>query len=156
MTESLSNNLKEDNKEPSVQNESAEPNLENLISIILGKSEDTPDGFKQFITVSFEGKVISLPKTALIINKEEDPKQIPTYFPPSTEKERRYINHNQAYWDFIELLPGTHRQKGLGKAIYQKVANELNLEIVRGDTAWSASANGLWKKLGEKVIPRKS
>ncbi len=120
------------------------------IEIKLGNSKKSEIGFIQNIDIYYNGeKIVKDKGVVLVINKTDSPIPIATNFP---EKEKtRYINQGQAYVGDI-FIDSRYQGKGLAREIYQKIADELNVEILRGDTI-SDSSKKMWAKFGNKISP---
>ena len=120
------------------------------LELKLGNSEDSEIGFIQNVDVYYNGeKIVKDNGVVLVINKNDKPLLIQT----NDKNDKRYINKNQTYIGDIFILE-EYQNKGLAKIIYQKIADELNVEIVKGDPI-SNSAKKMWNKFGDKISPQK-
>ena len=121
------------------------------IEIKLGYSKVSEIGFIQNVDVCYNGeKIVKDNGVVLVINKNDKPLLIQT----NDKKDKRYINKNQTYIGDIFILE-EYQNKGLAKIIYQKIADELNVEIVKGDPI-SNSAKKMWEKFGDKISPQRN
>ena len=120
------------------------------IEIKLGYSKVSEIGFIQNVDVCYNGeKIVKDNGVVLVINKNDKPLLIQT----NDKKDKRYINKNQTYIGDI-FIREEYQNRGLAKIIYQKIADELNVEIVKGDPI-SNSAKKMWNKFGDKISPQK-
>ena len=119
------------------------------LELKLGNSEDSEIGFIQNVDVYYNGeKIVKDNGVVLVINKNDKPLLIQT----NDKKDKRYINKNQTYIGDI-FIREEYQNRGLAKIIYQKIADELNVEIVKGDPI-SNSAKKMWNKFGDKISPQ--
>jgi len=120
------------------------------IEIKLGYSKVSEIGFIQNVDVCYNGeKIVKDNGVVLVINKNDKPLLIQT----NDKKDKRYINKNQTYIGDM-FIREEYQNRGLAKIIYQKIADELNVEIVKGDPI-SNSAKKMWNKFGDKISPQK-
>ena len=120
------------------------------LELKLGNSEDSEIGFIQNVDVYYNGeKIVKDNGVVLVINKNDKPLLIQT----NDKKDKRYINKNQTYIGDM-FIREEYQNRGLAKIIYQKIADELNVEIVKGDPI-SNSAKKMWNKFGDKISPQK-
>ena len=120
------------------------------IEIKLGYSKVSEIGFIQNVDVCYNGeKIVKDNGVVLVINKNDKPLLIQT----NDKKDKRYINKNQTYIGDM-FIREEYQNRGLAKIIYQKIADELNVEIVKGGPI-SASAKKMWNKFGDKISPQK-
>ena len=120
------------------------------IEIKLGYSKVSEIGFIQNVDVCYNGeKIVKDNGVVLVINKNDKPLLIQT----NDKKDKRYINKNQTYIGDM-FIREEYQNRGLAKIIYQKIAEELNVEIVKGDPI-SNSAKKMWNKFGDKISPQK-
>ena len=121
------------------------------IEIKLGYSKVSEIGFIQNVDVCYNGeKIVKDNGVVLVINKNDKPLLIQT----NDKKDKRYINKNQTYIGDI-FIREEYQNRGLAKIIYQKIADELNVEIVKGDPI-SNSAKKMWEKFGDKISPQRN
>ena len=120
------------------------------IEIKLGYSKVSEIGFIQNVDVCYNGeKIVKDNGVVLVINKNDKPLLIQT----NDKKDKRYINKNQTYIGDM-FIREEYQNRGLAKIIYQKIADELNVEIIKGDPI-SNSAKKMWNKFGDKISPQK-
>ena len=121
------------------------------IEIKLGYSKVSEIGFIQNVDVCYNGeKIVKDNGVVLVINKNDKPLLIQT----NDKKDKRYINKNQTYIGDM-FIREEYQNRGLAKIIYQKIADELNVEIIKGDPV-SNSAKKMWEKFGNKISPQRN
>ena len=121
------------------------------LELKLGNSEDSEIGFIQNVDVYYNGeKIVKDNGVVLVINCNDKPLLISI----NDKNDKRYINKNQAYVGDI-FIKTEYQNQGLAKIIYQKIADELNVEIVKGGPI-SASAKKMWEKFGDKISPQRN
>lgn len=125
---------------------------EKNIEIRLGNFKDSEMGFIQNFEVYLDGKKITKGESnqsVIIINKFNYSLPIPV----NDKSDVRYLKNNQAYVGHIFVKE--ENRGGLAKIIYQKIADELNVEIVKGDPI-SPQAKKMWNKFGDKISPQRN